>query len=117
MLYEFETFEKYKLPQDYWNEHKRVFEVEKDGINYVITPELTGYSDGRCCCYIWSEKTGKEYVLGYTNNGGCYCGERHFNPRSCFGVSGGLSDLGIPVEFIDIVNAAWQLDPNFWKTR
>ena len=42
MLYEFETFEKYKLPQDYWNEHKRVFEVEKD---MIITAAATAGKD------------------------------------------------------------------------
>ena len=42
MLYEFKEYNKHADVEEYWNPHKRCYEVSINGTNYVVTPELVG---------------------------------------------------------------------------
>ena len=47
-MYKFNEFDENSFfTEDFWNEHKRCYEVRFNGTDYIFTPDSIGYADGR----------------------------------------------------------------------
>lgn len=111
MLYEFKEYNKFANAEDYWNPHKNCYEVLINGTNYVVTPELVGFEDGRINCYIWVEGKQGEYEICNLNkpweNKNFYFGKRHYGLERAYSLFTAIALLQLPQnELENIVKAA-----------
>lgn len=112
-------YSKHSDTEEYWNPHKRCYEVEIKGKEYVITPENVGFQDGRINCYIWVD--GKEYEICNTNKNiskpwadrNFYYGKRHYGLERAYSLFSAIALLNLPQTELElIVKAAMDRCPN-----
>lgn len=117
MLYEFKEYNKHADVEEYWNPHKKCYEVEINGTNYVVTPELVGFEDGRINCYIWKEGNKGEFEICNLNkpweNKNFYFGERHYGLERAYSLFSAIALLKLPQTELElIVKSAMDKCPN-----
>jgi hypothetical protein len=108
-------YNKHADTEEYWNPHKRCYEVEINGKEYVITPENVGFQDGRINCYIWVD--GKEYEISNINKPWAernfYYGKRHYGLERANSLFSAIALLNLPQTELElIVKAALDRCPN-----
>lgn len=113
MMYSFNEFDENSFcEEDFWNEHKRAYEVRFNGVDYIFTPDSIGYADGRVSVKIWSSDTGEQIILECYRGGWRYYEDRRWNDiMTHIGV---LMRTDLPLELRPILEACLKKDKNYF---